>query len=373
MYQPKYTITSSILKNIGYIEAAREVVENAALVPAWETQFRRDAIVRTVHYGTHIEGNALSKEQVEEVVREEGKTHGNEPPSPLSSVVARERDIQEVLNYREVLRFIDSQGVPVESSYGRMKTEFSPYTMDILMEVHRLTTRKVIPDDEQGAFRRVQVIVRNKADGEIVFRPPPTAAVPTQLGEFLEWLNSPEGRDHHPVIRAGMTHWELVRIHPFTEGNGRTARAMALLVLFQEGYDVKRFFSIEQFFDQNPKEYYDALSAVGMRKDGDVTTWLEYFIEGLAIELSRLKDRVLALSRDLKLKGKLGKQIPLTERQIKIMEYLEVNGRMLTTKDTFKVIPMVSRDTILRDLHYLVEKGIVKKVGKTKGARYVLL
>lgn len=369
MYQPKYTITSSILKNVGYIEAAREVVENAALVPAWEAQFRRDAILRTVHYGTHIEGNPLSKEQVEEVVRDDE----GQASALSSSVVARERDIQEVLNYREVLRFIDGQGVPVESSYGRIKTEFSPYTMEILMEIHRLTTKKVVPDDEQGKLRRVQVIIRNKANGDVVFRPPPPPAVPMQLAEFLEWLNSPEGREHHPALRAGITHWELVRIHPFTEGNGRTARAMALLVLFQEGYDIKRFFSIEQFFDQNPREYYDALSAVGMRKDGDVTAWLEYFVEGLAIELSRVKDRVLALSRDLKLKGKLGRQVPLTERQIRIMEFMEVNGRQLTTKDTFKVIPMVSRDTILRDLNYLIEKGIVKKMGRTKGARYVLL
>lgn len=372
MYQPRYTITSSILKNIGYIEAAREVVENAALVPAWETQFRRDAILRTVHYGTHIEGNPLSKEQVEVVVREDEREQEVKNTTP-GSVIARERDIQEVLNYREVLRFIDSQGVPIISSYGRIKADFSPYTMDILLEVHRLTTRKIVPDDEQGNLRKVQVIIRNKANGEIVFRPPPVPAVPIQLNEFLEWLNSKDGRDHHAVIRAGITHWELARIHPFTEGNGRTARAMALLVLFQEGYDVKRFFSIEQFFDQNPRDYYDALSEVGMRKDGDVTTWLEYFIEGLAIELSRVKDRVLALSRDLKLKGKLGRQIPLTERQIKIMEAMEVNGRQLTTKDTFKAIPMVSRDTILRDLNYLIEKKIIRKVGQTKGARYVLV
>lgn len=386
MYQPKYTITNSILKNIGVIEVAREIVENAALVPAWEAQFRRDAIIRTIHFGTHIEGNLLSREQVERVVevhdvKDEGKGNpfGGFRASKeegqidaASGVVARERDIQEVLNYRLVLQFIDASGVPVESAYGRIKIEFTPYTMDTIKQIHRLTTYKIVPDSEQGELRTVQVVIRNKATGEVIFRPPPWAAVTNQLDEFLGWINNPEAREHHPVLRAGITHWELARIHPFTEGNGRTARAMALLVLFREGFDVKRFFSIEQYFDQNPHDYYQALQKAGQSHDGDITGWLEYFSDGLAMELSRVKDRVMALSRDLKLKGRLGRQIALTERQIKILEYMDVNGGQLITKDTFKVIPMISRDTIIRDLKYLIDKGLIRKVGRTKAARYIL-
>ena len=375
MYQPKYVITNSILKNIGFIEAAKEMVENAPLVPHWEAQFRRDAVIRTIHYGTHLEGNQLNREQVEKMV--EGSDNGSWKPSDSSTgeikgIAARERDIQEVLNYREVLRFIDSQGIPVESAYGRIKTDFAPYSINILSEIHRLTTDKVLPESEQGKLRQVQVIIRNKTNGELIFRPPAAAAVPLQLEDFLSWLNSSEGQDHHPVIRAGIAHWELVRIHPFTDGNGRTARAMAMLVLFQEGYDVKQFFSIEQYYDQNPRDYYEALQKAGAEKDGDISAWLEYFTDGLAVELSRVKERVMQLSRDLKLKGKLGRQIPITERQIKILEYMEVNNGYLTTKDTFKVIPMTSRDTIIRDLRYLIDKGVVRKIGRTKASRYVL-
>ncbi|MBI5356565.1 Fic family protein [Candidatus Collierbacteria bacterium] len=391
MYQPKYTITNSILKNIGFIEAAREMVENAPLVPHWEAQFRRDAIIRTIHYGTHLEGNQLNREQVEKIVEEIPNTEYRIPnkKTPLdelddsvfsiqnselasSGIVARERDIQEVLNYREVLKYIDSQGIPVEAVYGRVKTDFAPYSLETLSEIHRLTTDKVLPENEQGKLRQVQVVIRNKSNGELIFRPPSPAAVPLQLEDFLKWLNSPEGQDHHPVIRAGIAHWELVRIHPFTDGNGRTARAMAMLVLFQEGYDVKQFFSIEQYYDQNPRDYYDALQKAGSEKDGDISAWLEYFTDGLAVELSRVKERVMQLSRDLKLKGKLGRQIPITERQIKILEYMEVNNGYLTTKDTFKMIPMTSRDTIVRDLRYLIDKGVVRKVGRTKASRYVL-
>src|SRR3989344_1308350 len=94
MYDPKYSITNHILKYIGTFEAAREVIMNAPLVPAWEQKFREEAIVRTVHHGTHIEGNALNYTEAAQVVA------GQE-------VVGRERDIQEILNYRNVLKFCD--------------------------------------------------------------------------------------------------------------------------------------------------------------------------------------------------------------------------------------------------------------------------
>src|SRR3989339_742095 len=94
MYSPKFTITNTILKNIGIFEAAREVIINAPLVPAWEVKFREEAVIRTVHHGTHIEGNALNYTEAARVVS------GQE-------VVARDRDIQEVINYRRVLTFIE--------------------------------------------------------------------------------------------------------------------------------------------------------------------------------------------------------------------------------------------------------------------------
>ena len=108
-------------------------------------------------------------------------------------------------------------------------------------------------------------------------------------------------------------HYELVRIHPFTDGNGRVARAMALLVMLREGYDVKRFFSIEEYYDQHGGAYYKALQEVKETR-GDLTPWLEYFTLGLAAELTRVKQQVLKLSRDLQLKGELGGKQPRRAR-----------------------------------------------------------
>ncbi|MDP2585419.1 MAG: hypothetical protein Q8P29_00905, partial [Candidatus Levybacteria bacterium] len=103
MYTPKFTITNNILKNIGIIEASREVIDHAPLLPYYEKQFRQDALVRTVHYGTHIEGNELNLDQAEKVLAGQ-------------DVVARDRDIQEVINYRKAMDFISELKVQSEKS-----------------------------------------------------------------------------------------------------------------------------------------------------------------------------------------------------------------------------------------------------------------
>ena len=345
MYQPQFTISNKILKTIGIIEAAKEVIENSPLVPAWEAKFREEALVRTVHHGTHIEGNDLSKNEAEKVLA--GHT-----------IVGRERDIQEILNYRNVLKFInDFQG----------KT----FSEEVIKHLHSLVSFRLLSDEQVGEYRKTQVVVKNSQTGEITFRPPPAIEVPFLLNDFIQWMNGVTSDDIHPALKAGIVHYELVRIHPFLDGNGRVARAVATLVLFCEGYDIKKFFSLEEYYDREPLNYYSALQSVGQTQ-GNLNGWLEYFTEGLAIELTRIKDKVKTLSTDLKIKKSLGgQQLSLTERQIKIIEFLQEQG-FLQNKAFFELFPMVSEDTVLRELKDLLKKGIVKKEGSTKGARYVL-
>lgn len=345
MYVPQFTITNKLLKLIGTIEAAKEVIENSPLVPAWEAKFREEAIVRTVHHGTHIEGNELNKTEAEQVLAG-GK------------IVGRDRDIQEVLNYRNVLKFIEEYDKP-------------QITEEAVKHIHELTTHRLLTDEQVGEYRKTQVVVKNSATGEITFRPPPALEVPFLMSSFLEWLGKITIDDVHTALKAGITHYEIVRIHPFMDGNGRVARAAATLVLFKDGYDIKRFFALEEYYDREPMAYYEALQSVG-KANGNLNVWLEYFIEGLAIELNRIKEKVKSLSTDLKIKKSLGgQQVALSERQIKIIEYIQESG-FLQNKAFFELFPMVSEDTVLRELKDLLKKGIVVKEGTTKGARYVL-
>lgn len=361
MYQPTFHISHNLMQYISSIEASREVIKHSPIVPAWEAKFQQEAKVRTVYHGTRLEGNELSEEQAERVLAVEG-TNSTEVANQ-AGVVGKERDIQEVLNYRSVLDWINDWGKNLQGQ--------PVYTEEMLKTLHSVSVHRIIPPEQCGVYRTQRVVVRSVESGQIAYRPPAPEEVPTQVKEFLGWVNSASALQLHKVIRAGIMHYQLVNIHPFIEGNGRTARAMALSLLYAEGYDVKRFFSLEQYFDNDIENYYLAIKSVQESANHDMTYWLEYFSYGLAIELDRIKQAVLKLSQDFRMQKKLGQQVALTERQLIIMEYLQEQGRV-SSSDLNEILPLVSTDTILRDLKDLMDKGLIRKHGVTKGVTYSL-
>ena len=351
MYSPKYVITNKILKNIGVIEASKEVIENAPLVPSYEKQFQNDAIARTIHHGTHIEGNELNLLQTKK------NLEGQE-------VYGRPRDIQEVINYRNVVSLLD------ELVYK--KGELSS---DSLLDIHKTTVEKIVSPEKIGVYRTTQVIIKEEGTDKVVLKPPPFVEVPYLIDDFFTWLNLEGTKEIHPILRAAIAHYVLVAIHPFVEGNGRAVRAFTQLLLMKEDFDTKKFFSLEENFDSDLAAYYDALFLVDKESQNiaarDLTPWLEYFTEVVAIEMSKIKEKVRKLSLDTRLKIKFGEQIALSERQMRLMEYISDQGGA-PMADLKKLIPMVSEDTILRDLKGLQNKGIIRKEGSTKSARYVM-
>lgn len=345
MFSPSYTISNKILSNIAKIEAAEEVIKHSPLLPLWEKQFKEDAIVRSAYHGTHIEGNQLGKDEAKDLLL--GK-----------EIIGRPRDIQEVINYRKVIEYIDEEA----------KKSVEKVTEPLIKKLHRLTVDKILPVEQSGEYRLKQVVVRNSQTGEITFRPPPPIEVPFLMREYIYWLNKES--DIHPFLKAGIAHHELVRIHPFIDGNGRVARLLATLVLFLGGYDIRRFFSLEEHYDKDAVIYYEHLQKAS---SGDLTSWLEYFTSGAAIEFGRVKEKVLKLSKDVKLKKQFGgQQIYLTERQMKLIEYIQDIG-YVQNKSFASIFTNISEDTVLRDIQDMIQKGIIKKIGSTKGARYVMV
>lgn len=361
MYQPQFRITNNLLTYISSIEASKAVIDNSPLVPAWEAKFRDDALNRAVHFGTKIEGNDLSQEQAQQVTQLRGVSDIKEI-SEKTGVVARDRDIQEVINYRNVMLWIDQQKVL------ERKPDVSVETLHTL---HTLTMKGLLYPDQIGHFRQKQVVVQGVGGNNVVFRPPVSIEVPFLIDELFSWIRSTEAASLHPVFRAAIVHYQLVYIHPYVEGNGRTARAMATLLMYLLGYDFKRFFSLEQYFDGDVDRYYKALLSVQQQANADLTYWLEYFCYGLALEIDKVKSQVQKLSKDLKMKKELGRQVALSEREIILLELLQNQGE-ITSEDAQAVLPNVSVDTILRDIRDLIHKGVVVKHGVTKGVRYKL-
>ncbi|MBI4091982.1 MAG: Fic family protein, partial [Candidatus Levybacteria bacterium] len=342
MYTPNFSINNKILKNIGDIEAAKQIIEHAPLVPYWEKKFQDEALVRTTHYGTHIEGNELSLTQVQKILDGE-------------KVVARERDVQEVINYRKVLEYID-------------RVSNSKINEDTIRELHKIVVKNVLDEGKAGNYRDKEVVIRNSITGDVAFKPPKAVEAPWQMKELVIFIN--EEIEIHPVLKGGIVHYEFVRIHPFLDGNGRVGRALSMLMLYKLGYDIRQFFSLEEHFDRDPDRYYEALQSIG-KNNGDQTEWLVYFTECLAAELSKIKDRIENISIDSNLKKKLGGPVMLSDRQLKIIEYIQANG-YIENRAYDTLFPMVSEDTVLREVQDLVKKGILKKQGVTKGVKYIM-
>lgn len=338
-FQPQFVITNNILTSVANAEAARQIIDNALLVPHWERKFRNNAIVRSIHHSTAIEGNELGLDETRKIIRGENVS------------TYRARDVKEIVNYRDVIGFIS-------------EIEYKYLTTSLLFEIHQILGKGILPDKYLGSTRKKNAVIINSESGEVVFDAPTAAELDSELDELINWDKQ---TDLHPLLKAGVMHFELVRIHPFVDLNGRTARIAATWSLYRDGYDIKRFFSLEEYYDQNVTRYYDSLDSA---HDGDMTEWLEYFVTGLAEELQRIKEKVLALSRDHQLREKLG-QVALNERQIMIINYLEQHQEM-RNPDFNEIFPDISDDTVLRDLKDLNEKGIIKKRGRTKGAKYVL-
>jgi len=344
MFEPNFSYTNKIVGNLTFIADARAIILNAPLIPKWEVSLRRDALLRSAHASTAIEGNPLSFEEVSALAA------GRE-------VMVRRKDRQEVLNYLEALEKIPDFA------------KNAPFTSDDFLEVHRVVTKDTLENLEGvGTFRDCQVFVGNRITGEVVFMPPPTEQVPGLVGEFLEWFNSGEADEVDPVIAAGVTHYEIARIHPFIDGNGRTARTMATLTLYKRGFDLKRFFALDDYYDHDRRSYYEALRRVD-QTTLDLTGWLEYFTGGVAVSIKEVRDRVLGLSKDIKFLKERG-QIALNERQMRIVEWIMEKGQV-TNRDVRGIFEISNR-AALDEISRLIELKVVKQVGSGRGVHYVL-
>lgn len=350
MYRPNYKITGKILHHLTEIAAARQVIEDAWLIPKWEISLRSEALIHTTHSSTRIEGNTLSLEEVSQLAL--GR-----------QVSAIRKDKQEVINYLNVLSHLHKY-VP--------QTRFS--IRDILAIHRQLTQKTLLRAKDEGALRNRQVVIgRRDALGRtlISFRPPPTKSVPNLLQGFLDWLNSPDAAHTHAVLASGVTHYEIVRIHPFVDGNGRTARVLATLLLFMRGFDAKRFFALDDYYDADREAYYDALRSVPPRTV-EITHWLEYFCEGVAVCVNRVKDKILSLGGKSKTRGRLApiSQVSLSKRQMQIVEI--INRQSSITNREVQKLYRISAQAAHKEMRKLVDQKVVRLVGKGRNASYQL-
>jgi len=328
-FQPDFTITNRITSGLTRIERARGFLEAATLSETWIRQMGRRALILEAHHTTHIEGTRLTLEQSERLLE------GNPVPE------ADPDDVRELLNYRKAFDFVSEY---LESG--------GPITEGLVREIHKRLVEGVRGEAAApGEYRRVQNYVVNSATGQTVYTPPPAQDVPIMMAELVKWLNLEQ--KVHPVLVSGIAQFQLVHIHSFLDGNGRTSRLLSTLCLYRAGYDFKRLFTISEYYDRDRLAFYRAIQNV--RESGmDMTGWLEFFIDGLGTQLAEVRDRgEQAIRRDV-----LIQEHGLSERQAMALKYIMENGS-LTIQDFESICPKANRRTLQRDIKRMVAKGIV--------------
>lgn len=337
---PRFTITHAMTQSLARIERARGFLEAAQLSPAWLRRMSERALLLEAHHTTHIEGTRLTLAQAELLLA------GQSVPQ------ADADDVRELLNYRDAFALV--------SDY---LGSGAPITEGLVREIHKRLVAGVRGDQARpGEYRAVQNYVVSSTTGQIIYTPPPPGDVPALMRELVVWLNAPG--DVHPVLAGGIAQFQLVHIHPFVDGNGRTSRLLSTLVLYRAGYDFKRLFTISEYYDRDRRRFYSALQSV--RSDMDLTGWLEYFVLGLETQLEEVKERgTQAIRVDV-----LAAEHGLNERQAEAMRHVLREGS-ITIGTMAGLFPDLSRRSLQRDLRALVEQQLLHDQGQTNRMIYL--
>lgn len=350
MLKPQYKLTNKILKDLMDIAEAKGIIEKAKLLPSHELRLKRQALIRMSHSSTAIEGNILD-------IRQVGALYANQ------KIDAPARDIYEVQNYLKALRYIEKF---VQSK--------KPISEKMLLKIHSLVTSKTLPEEQSGHFRQGPVYVIRRRLGfpdKIVYAGPKATDVLYLCNDLIDWINKSEKEEISPVIAAGIAHLELAAIHPFSDGNGRTARALATLILYRRGYDFRRLFALEDYYNKDLPSYYKAIN-VGKNykeRETEITGWLEYFVEGFRDEIINVRSQVTTLALK-KVDKSIGSQVYLTQKQQQILDFVDQIGR-IKVSDVIDILKCPQR-TAQMELQKLKKLGIIKQTGKGPATGYIL-
>lgn len=276
-FAPRFAYSHAMVRNLGLIASARAVVEVLPLPPDQELRLKQAARQRATRHSTSIEGNTLNAEQVEQAVMAVGKSQTEMQ--------------QEVRNYWRALEWIEEQ---LEAN--RHPSE------EFIRELHSIIlVRGMGRRGLRSDYRMDECPVVDSTTHRIDYAPPIPADVPVLMRELVAWWQGEAAAVLPGPVRAGLLAHRLVSIHPFGDGNGRTARALATAELWRSGYEMRGFLSLEEHYTADLGAYYDHLQ-MGLpvnfydgRHDPDHGRWLEFFLATMARAADDLRRQAISL------------------------------------------------------------------------------
>lgn len=335
MFKPTYIISPTLLNTIKRIAILVHELNRKRPSSPILTHLQTEARAMSTYASTSIEGNPLPLTEVKRLLK-------NEPQ--------RARDSErEVLNYNQMLLMLH-------------ETEPATMTRDLLLSIHKGVMDGLLPEHQNGRFRQEPVVVHDPRSGEVVYLPPDWQTVPQLVEELMAFVQVNQVI-LDPVLLAGVFHKQMVVIHPFVDGNGRTTRLATKQLLAGLGVDTFPLFSFETYYNQNVTRYFQKVGLFGdyneLATNLDFTPWLEYFADGILDELLRVQKLLETQTT------------PDTALQLHhkvILAHIDAHS-FITDKDYAQLTDRAKATRAL-DFKKLLELGLIERKGRGRSTHY---
>ena len=337
MYTPLFEISPHLLKTITACTDLQNWIKYTNIHLDWQPRLQRETATRLAHFSTSIEGNPLSLNEVEHIA------DGIE----IGTLKKAEMEVQ---NYLKALRWIWTQ--PPNSKISESQ----------LLGLHQLITNGLLPDTKSGHYKTTTNKIMDH-NGHIVYTAPSPQKSIQFTQELLAWINAKETQVQHPIIINAIAHHRLVSIHPFSDGNGRTARALGMWLFHNLRFDPIHLLPLDEVYATHRLTYYDKIQQA-RDLDNVLTYWIEYVATGTLATLLKAKKRIQSLQIATKT------AIKLSRKQEQLLRYIEEKGRVRSPD--IEADFNISRARVSQLLKPLTEVNLVTKEGFTSATVYRL-
>jgi len=333
----RYLLTPVLQKEIYEIDSSGKDSLYRVVKKEIENELIKDSLIEEALYSSVIEGAFSTMKRLRELVEKERK------PVDIND--------QMVLNNYHAMQFI-------------LQEKHKELSVDFILKLHKIVTEKTLFEDEAyaGRFRDDMVYVKDKRRDKVIYTPPSAGQVFLAMKQLIEWVNEKNDAHFiHPLIKASFIHFYFVYIHPFFDGNGRTARALFYYFMIKNGYEFFKYFSISVVVQKTKIQYYKAIKDAE-DCNADITYFLLYMATTILESIHLVTERIAQhYQRDFVFIRLKEKGVLLNERQEKFLKRFLVSDKRAITikayKDWFKVV----YETARRDLEDLTAKGILLK------------
>jgi Fic family protein len=323
-------------------------VKDLPILPDLAARLEEEIIRRSIFGTAAIEGNPLKEEEVAKIISE---------PDKRESLEGADKEIR---NLKTAYDYLAEIKISAESAF--MLEE------DQIRHVHSMITRDIIHEQNApGQYRNHRVKVGDSSHGGVYTPPHIHEDIQNLTREFILWINSPEVTTLDPIIRAALAHYHFGLIHPFGDGNGRTARLIEAMLIKSSGFTFVPVM-LSNYYYKHVDDYFWAFSITRKNKEHDVTHFLEFVLKRVAESLTEIKDRIIYFIRKFTLREYymfLRKEMRLNRRRHDLlMILLDESGPFsfddLFTISSFRVLyKTVSQRTAKRDLKALCDQKLL--------------